>query len=741
MRRHVRSGLVGLLLVAAAVPGVLAAAPQFWVTATQADFLRGEAEQLTLDEHGRLSLGAPLSQWFDAGTAVAWDVLPTTDGGAWVATGNEGQLFRVDANGKGRMVFDAGEVGIHALAGGPAGSVFVATSPDGRVYRVSADGTSGAVFDPDEKYIWALAVDAEGRLLASTGDPQARVYRIASDGTSELLYTAPATHATALLPAADGTLLVGTDSPGRIYRVDARKRPFLMADTGFREVRRLRRAADGTVYALALTGRSPAPLSEPKNESLSAVPTPMPVGGGAVVASVTVVEVAGGVASSTTPTRETPGVSTGAVFHIAADGDVTSVWSARDDVPYDLVVDGEDGLLLATGPRGKLYRLSGSPLRARLLGKVASEQVVAIARASDRWLLATANPGGLSVMGRTAAVRGSYTSDVRDAGGTASWGAVAWRAVLPPGGRVSVETRSGNTGTPDEAWSEWAPVREEADGASVASPRARYLQWRATLTATGASPTLSAVTVAYRPRNERPDVAAITVYPAGVVFQKPYSTGEAEIAGLPTEPADKRLALQGQPPPPPPAPGRRLWQRGLQTLGWKAEDPNGDPLEFTLAFRRDGEQAWTPLAQGLDEPLFVWDTATVANGVYTVRVTATDRQAHGEAEALRGDRDSDAIVIDNTAPVVTLGTPRRDATGFVLPIEATDRDTAVLQVEASVDGQAWQPVRPPAGMLDARLERLELRLGPESAGRTVVIRVTDALQNAATASVVVPGAR
>ena len=46
-------------------------------------------------------------------------------------------------------------------------------------------------------------------------------------------------------------------------------------------------------------------------------------------------------------------------------------------------------------------------------------------------------------------------------------------------GAVEVSTRSGNTPTPDEAWSEWSAPYTDAEGSPIASPSARYLQWRA----------------------------------------------------------------------------------------------------------------------------------------------------------------------------------------------------------------------------------------------------------------------
>ena len=114
----------------------------------------------------------------------------------------------------------------------------------------------------------------------------------------------------------------------------------------------------------------------------------------------------------------------------------------------------------------------------------------------------------------------------------ASWGALSWRATTPAGTKVEVSTRSGNTRTPDDAWSDWSAPYTASEGSPISSPKARYLQWRAVLSGGAATPLLTSVSAAYLQRNMRPRVESITVHPPGVAFQKPFSTGEAEIAGL-----------------------------------------------------------------------------------------------------------------------------------------------------------------------------------------------------------------
>ena len=256
------------------------------------------------------------------------------------------------------------------------------------------------------------------------------------------------------------------------------------------------------------------------------------------------------------------------------------------------------------------------------------------------------------------------------------------------------------------------------------------------LTGATASPVLTSLTSAYLPRNVRPQVTSITVHPPGVVFQKPFSSGETEIAGLDEDAADRRHA--GAAPAgggPGPALGRRVYQKGLQTFVWKADDENGDELSYEVFYRREGETTWRPLKSDLRDTLLVWDTSSVPNGSYVLKIAASDRRANPSESALVGELESSSFDIDNVAPTVQPGAIRREGIRFVVSADIRDTDSVITRVEYSVDAQRWQPAFPGDGILDARQESFEIRLGANAEGRTLVIRATDALGNVGTGQV------
>jgi WD40 repeat protein len=724
---------VAAALVAALVVGVpLGAAPAFWQVATQADFLRGEVDQLSIDEHGRLMLGPSLEQVFDAEVPSVWSVAPAPDGGVYLGTGNDGRVFLVGRDGTSRLFYDAPEMAVHAMAPAPDGGLLVATSPDGRIYRVNADGSAATFFDPEARYIWAMVVDARGQVFAATGE-EGRIYRIAPDGTGEVFHTSTAAHVVSLAIGPDGRLLAGTDSPGRVFRLDDGGRPFLLLDTPFQEVRSLRVDASGHLYAVALSGRAPAAGDAPAEPSPAEAPRQPVPSVSTEITAVAIVDAPVGQAGAApaTPDRRSP---MGALYRITPEGLWDQIWESRDDAPYDVVIEGNGDLLMATGHSGKVYRLSGNPLRATLLGRVPAQQTTRLLAHDARTVLVTANPGLLAALSPGRATRGTYVSEVKDAQMVASWGTISWRASVPAGAAIQVFTRSGNTRTPDEAWSEWSAAYANPDGSAIASPSARYLQWRAVLTGTRETPVLTSLTAAYLQRNVRPQVTSITVHPPGLVFQKPFSTGETEIAGFDGPTVDQQMVAQTSSTP---ALGRRVYQKGLQTFVWRAEDANGDTLAFDVQYRREADTEWKALATGLTESIYVWDTSSVPNGTYTIRIVASDLPSNPPAVALTGELESQSFEVDNTPPVVTFGASRREGSRIIVGFEVRDTDTPLQRVEYSIDAQPWQAVFPRDGILDARVEQFELPLDLALVGRTLVIRATDAMNNVGTGQVVV----
>jgi len=721
---------------------VLASRPIFWQTATVNDFLRGEVQNLSVDGHGRLVLG-PASEVFSETTSpFLWTMIAAPDGSIFIGSGNEGKVLKIDTSGKPSVFFDTTELEVHALALASDGTLYAATSPDGRIYKIDRSGKGAPFFDPDDKYIWSLALDSSGNLYAGTGE-KGVIYKIAPDGKGVSFYQTKATHVIALTFQPDGQLLAGTESPGRLFRIDRTGKAFLLLDSTYQEVHAIRLDGRGNIFATALSGRpstgggssTPTTVEPPPSSTTGREPVPTVT---TEVTAIAIVDTPSGSAGQGEATREERRGGRGAVYRVKPDGLWDILWESGDESPYDLMFDAQNNLLVGTGRGGKLFSLTGDPAMPTLLMQASAQQVTGFARDSKgNVYYATSNPGKIFRLSAERAPEGTYTSPVRDAQQVSDWGTLSWRATVPSGGKVEVFTRSGNTPAPDDTWSAWAGPYTHPEGDEITSPNARYLQWKAVLTGKQGSPILTSVTAAYLQRNSRPRVTSLTVHPSGTVFQKPYPTGDPDIAGFEDQAPDKRIlssTASSSTPASSSGLGRRTYQRGLQTFVWRADDDNDDDLRYEIMYRREGETAWKSLKSGITENIFVWDTTSVPNGTYVVKVVASDSPSNPPGTALEGELESAAFDIDNSPPVITIS-PAKTAQGrTTISFEVRDDWSAIQKVEYSLDAQRWQMIYPRDGIFDSRVEQFDLTLDADVAARGFIIRAYDTKNNSATAA-------
>jgi hypothetical protein len=208
---------------------------------------------------------------------------------------------------------------------------------------------------------------------------------------------------------------------------------------------------------------------------------------------------------------------------------------------------------------------------------------------------------------------------------------------------VTIQTRTGNTEKADETWSGWSAAATDPMGAQIASPKAKYLQWRAVLKASGA--TLSEVNVAFVARNIAPEVLSISVLPTnvGLAANPPMQIDpNIELTGL--DPAAFGIPVVAVPP-------RRVYQRGATALQWTAEDRNGDKVVYDVYYKEVGDTAYKLLRGDLTDNFISIDGQSLADGRYVFKIVARDTPSNPATTALAGERATEPIDIDNTAPV------------------------------------------------------------------------------------------
>ncbi len=251
------SVLVMLLGFCQSTPPLHAAKVKVWQQHQQAQFDKAHFKQTIVTSEGVLKLSRQVKPLANLQATNVWDVVEDRIGNLYVATGDEGKLFKVTPDGKASVVYTSSDSQILCLARGPDGSIFAGTGPGGKIIRLTPDGAK-VVTDDLDSYVWSLVFDPEsGTLFAGTG-PKGRVYQIGADGKASVYYQTKQEHILCLAAGPKKTLYAGTDKGGLVYRIDGKNKGFVLYHAHQAEVRCLLVTED------ALYAGTSSPTHRPK---------------------------------------------------------------------------------------------------------------------------------------------------------------------------------------------------------------------------------------------------------------------------------------------------------------------------------------------------------------------------------------------------------------------------------------------------------------------------------------------
>src|SRR5579884_587408 len=623
-----RPGLLALLAVVISH----AATTTTWEMSTYQDFIKGRFHSVALDRDGRLTLAPKLDSVFASGQAVIWSVAKAPDGSVYLGTGHRGRVFRIARDGSSALIWTADQAEVFAVAVDPTGALYAATSPDGRIYRIEG-GKAVEVFNPKAKYIWSLAFGSDGALYAGTGDP-ANVYVIDKSGAGQLYFATGQGHVTSLAVDQQGRLLAGTEPNGVLYRISAKDKAFVLYDSNLPEIRAIKPMPDGTVYAAALGGAlankngvpatyTTGTTSITVTDTQASPPEVKPKAAAQPVATQSATQQTATTASAAV---EIPGVDKSAIYRINPDNTVETLWSSKDENIYDFLTRSNGDILFATDVQARIYNL-GTDRKPALVVQANEGEATRLVDNGTTVLAATGDTGKLFRLTPNASAEpnaptGSYESPVHDANTVARWGRISWRQ---RGGAAAFQTRTGTSARPDQTWSDWSTAMRDPKGSIIASPNARYIQWRAELS--GPSPVIEDVLVAYLPQNNPPLVRSInvtTVAATGTSSQsKAASSASSAYTITVTDTGEAPSSSSG-------TPTQALSRGGGSQIqvSWQADDPDGDRLSYSLWFRGEEEQVWKLVRMNMTENAFLLDGDVLADGRYFFRVVASDRPSN-----------------------------------------------------------------------------------------------------------------
>src|SRR5581483_3419735 len=206
------------------------------------------------------------SVFFDPKTKYIWDLALDAHGQLYVATGDRGEVYRVNRNGEGTLFFKSDEAHIRVLSFDTRGNLIAGSDGSGLIYRVAPNGEAFVLYSAPKKEITALAIDKSGNIyaagagekhggaasssslsvglstpastsgsssqsssstsstasLATSGNALSggsEIYRISPDGTPERIWTSHEDLVYALTFDQHGRLRAGTGNRGHVFAI------------------------------------------------------------------------------------------------------------------------------------------------------------------------------------------------------------------------------------------------------------------------------------------------------------------------------------------------------------------------------------------------------------------------------------------------------------------------------------------------------------------------------------------
>jgi len=485
-----RSTLWGLATLLLSMPTVgLAVSTKSFVIDTSEAFEKGTLKGAAAHSSGKLTRAVSSERSVIDGVPVAYASAVGRDGAVYVATGNEGRIYKSTVQGV-KLFADTDAALITSLVWGD-NTLYAGSLPGGRVFAIELDGKVRELAKlAGADHVWALAYSTTRRALYAATGPEGKLFSLDAKGQAQLIHDDEAEHLLCLDLDGDGRLYAGTSNGARLLRISGKSVEVLYDFPG---------------QEISTLDVGPRFVAVASNE----FPVPPPAVGDAKDL---------GVAARTKRLR--PGK--GSVYTVDFAGRVDEL--ARFDSAHvsALEIDpASDSVHAGLAQDGRIVRLSPSGERA-VWADVDERQIAAIH-------LQSATPHFVSSDGvavyrvREPKTQGEWLSAVLDAKAPARFGELSFRGAVTPPGALSFATRTGNTETPDASWSAWSA--ESLRQGPIKSPAARFLQLRAKLSGDAE---LYALEAYYLPQNLAAHVRSVRTKPSKTDdASKPRSTSIA----------------------------------------------------------------------------------------------------------------------------------------------------------------------------------------------------------------------
>ena len=166
-------------------------------------------------------------------------------------------------------------------------------------------------------------------------------------------------------------------------------------------------------------------------------------------------------------------------------------------------------------------------------------------------------------------------------------------------------------------------------------------------------------------------------------------------------------------------------------ISWKVDNPDKDEMRYRLQYRLVGTGTWYDLTRRdevVTKESYDWDTSTLPEGRYRVRVSASDELSNPPDRVTKDDAESGIVLVDNTPPRIE----GLRATGRRVQGVALDGVGPIQRIEVALAGRdEWVPFFPKDGIFDEAREEFDFDATVlSSAGPAILaVRVFDDANN------------
>ena len=162
----------------------------------------------------------------------------------------------------------------------------------------------------------------------------------------------------------------------------------------------------------------------------------------------------------------------------------------------------------------------------------------------------------------------------------------------------------------------------------------------------------------------------------------------------------------------------------MQIVTWTLTDADNDELRSTFSIRPPASDDWIDLAVNSDAGFAQFDTASLADGVYSTRLVVTEQAPRAFTERLTATFETDDLVIDKTPPAISEVKVSRTAEALLIAVAGRDEVSLLIGAEFVFNnGYRAETTQPDDAIRDSRAEAFTLRLAPEKALHATAVEI------------------